>query len=231
LARTIQKSIGEFVPTRLINNSINLGTFKQWEKGFIEANYEYVWIAEADDYCSHMFLNKTLKSLNSKRDVVMSYVDTGLIDENGLFLDSLKLHIDYQSSGHWNGDYINKGIDEIKQYSYLNNTIANVSSVVFRKKIGIDYPALFSQSRNYKQAGDWVFYLNYMQLGDIAYVDKTINYYRLHGNNVSSSTKAEDHLLEIRSVYDKINNSLKLTGAHKLSQKKRIKFLKKAWNL
>lgn len=231
LSRAIEKSIGKLVPVRLINNSINQGTFKQWEKGFMEANYEYVWIAEADDYCSPRFLEKTLAPLNSNDNVVLSYVDTGFIDENGLFLESLKPHIDYQSSGHWNRDYINNGIDEIKKYSFLNNTIANVSSVVFRKKSGVDYSELFSYSRNYKQAGDWVFYLNYMQLGDVAYVDKTINYYRVHGSNVSSETKAGDHLIEIQRVYKMINKKLHLTSSHRLAQKKRIKFLKKAWGV
>lgn len=231
LARNIQKTIGKLVPIRLINNAINLGTFKQWEKGFIEAKYEYVWIAEADDYCSNRFLEKTLKPLKSNNEVILSYVDTGLIDENGLFLESLKLHIDYQSSGHWNRDYINNGIDEIKSYSYLNNTIANVSSVLFRKKSNIDYTELFSHSLKYKQAGDWVFYLNYMQLGHIAYVNKTINYYRIHGDNVSSRTKASDHLSEINTIYEEINKKLNLTGSHKKSQKKRIKFLRKAWNV
>jgi len=231
LARKIEKKINKYVPIKLINNKKNQGTFKQWAKGFSESTYDYVWIAEADDYCSSKFLEKTLKPLNDNENVVLSYTDTGFINEEGLFLDSVKVHIDYQESGHWNKDYVNRGVDEVKQYSYLNNTIANVSSVVFRKKSDIDYTELFSLSRDYKQAGDWVFYVNYMLYGDMAYIDKPINYYRLHGNNVSSKTKANDHLNEIYRVYDMLNKKLHLTKAHKKAQEKRIKFLKKAWNI
>lgn len=231
IAKEIKKSIGKYVPIRLINNKQNQGTFRQWQKGFSEAKYDYIWIAEADDYCSDKFLRSTLKPLNENNKVIISYVDTGFVNEYGLFLDSVKVHIDYQESGHWDKDYVNNGIDEIKTYSYLNNTIANVSSVVFRKIPNIDYEELFSYSRNYKQAGDWVFYVNYMMHGDIAYIDKTYNYYRLHGSNVSSTTKAKDHLSEIFKVYDMLNSKLKLSSTHKEAQKKRIKFLKKAWNI
>lgn len=231
LARKIEKAIGKYVSVTLINNTENQGTFRQWARGFSESTYDYVWIAEADDYCSPKFLEKTLKPLNDNKNVVLSYSDTGFINEEGLFLDSVKVHIDYQESGHWNRDYTNNGLEEVKSYSYLNNTIANVSSVVFRKKPEIDYPQLFALSRDYKQAGDWVFYVNYMLYGDMAYIDKPINYYRLHGSNVSSKTKAVDHLNEIYRVYDMLNKKLRLTKAHKRAQENRIKFLKKAWNI
>lgn len=231
LAQKIEQAIGEYVPVRLINNTQNQGVFKQWEKGFIESKYEYVWIAEADDFCNSKFLKSTLEPLNANSNVVLSYTDTGFMDEGGLFLDSVKIHIDYQESGHWDKSYINNGLDEAKTYSFLNNTIANVSSVIFRKKSDIDYPELFSHLRGYKQAGDWVFYVNYMLHGDIAYVDKVFNYYRLHGSNVSSTTKANDHLNEILKIYAMLHEKLQLTKSHKEAQKKRIKFLKKAWNI
>lgn len=231
LAREIKEAIGEYVPIRLINNTKNQGTFRQWERGFAESKYEYVWIAEADDFCDSKFLESTLRPLKDSKTVVISYADTGFIYEDGLFLESVKRHIDYQESGHWDSSYVNKGIDEVKGYSYLNNTIANVSSVIFRKRADINYPELFSHSRDYKQAGDWVFYVNYMLHGDIAYIDRPLNYYRLHGNNVSSKTKASDHLNEIHKVYDMLDKRLHLTKSHKQSQRKRIKFLKKAWNL
>ena len=231
LARKIKDSIGEYVPIRLINNTKNQGTFKQWEKGFIKSKYEYVWIAEADDFCNDKFLENTLKPMIGDNDVILSYVDTAFISADGLFMGSIKPHIDYQMSGHWDSNYINDGIDEIKNYSYLNNTISNVSSVVFRKTSNIDYSELFKDARDYRQAGDWVFYVNYMVYGKVAYTDRSLNYYRQHGNNVSSTTKANDHLEEILRIYDMFNKKLNLSKEHKDAQKKRIEFVKKAWNI
>lgn len=231
LAQKIKESIGKYVPIRLINNKQNQGTFRQWKKGFKESEYEYVWIAEADDYSHKDFLVSAMKPMAKNENIVLGYVDTGFIDAKGLFIESARRHIDYQKSGHWNSDYVTSGLEEIKAYSFLNNTIANVSSAVFRKRKDIDYDRIFAESAEYRQAGDWVFYVNYILYGDIAYVNKTMNYYRMHGSNVSASTKAKDHLSEILRIYDMLDKRLQLTKKQKQMQEKRIKHLKKAWNV
>ena len=50
------------------------------------------------------------------------------------------------------------------------------------------------KSGKYKQAGDWLFYVNVMSNGKIAYSKKALNYYRVHGNNVSSTMNHEKHI-------------------------------------
>ena len=231
LAKKIQAAIGELVPVRLINNTENHGTFSQWEKGFREAKYEYIWIAEADDYCASSFLENALAPLVKHEPVVISYVNTGYVNAEGLLMGDVKNDIDYQGKGHWDESYINSGLDEANQYSYINNTIANVSSVVFRKKPGINYAKLFNGARKFRQAGDWVFYVEYMMYGDVAYTDKVLNYYRIHGNNVSSTTKAQDHISEILRIQKQFTKKLGLTKRQQANMQKRIKFLKKAWNV
>lgn len=231
LAQKIKKAVSKYVTIRLINNTQNQGTFRQWNKGFNEAKYEYIWIAEADDYSHKDFLSSAMKPITNNSNVILSYVDTGFIDGGGLFIESAKRHIDYQKSGHWDKDYICSGMDELMNYSFLNNIIANVSSVIFRKRQNIDYENIFTESLNYKQAGDWVFYSNYMLYGDVSYTNKTLNYYRMHGSNVSAATKAKDHMAEILKVYKMLDDKLELTKRHKQMQEKRIKHLKKAWNI
>ena len=86
--------------------------------------------------------------LKRKEDVIR------LIDEKGLLLGTVRNDIDYQKSGHWDKSYINSGYDEAKTYTYLNNTIANVSSVVFQKKSDIDYKKLFADALKYRQVGE-----------------------------------------------------------------------------
>lgn len=231
LAEKIRGKINKYVPVRTINNQDNLGTFTQWENGFSEARHEYVWIAEADDYSDVKFLQTAIAPCLNNPSVVMSYVNTGYVDEKGLLLGNVKNDIDYQKCGHWNKDYVNNGFDEAKNYTYLNNTIANVSSVLFRKKKNINYKKLFVDARRYRQAGDWVFYVNYMVYGDIAYTDKIHNYYRLHGNNVSSTTKAQDHINEILEIQRLFIAKLKLNKQQQKKMTKRITMLKKAWNV
>lgn len=231
LAKKIKAAIGEYVPVKLINNTENQGTFRQWRRGFREAKYDHIWIAEADDYSHSSFLASVMKPFRSNDNIVIGYVDTGFVDGNGVFIESARRHIDYQNSGHWDSDYVIDGREEVERFSYLNNTIANVSSVVFQRRPDIDYEAIFSESSSYRQAGDWVFYVNYAFYGDIAYVNKTFNYYRMHGSNVTASTKAKIHLAEIEKIYKMLDARLQLTDDQKQKQQKRIKMLKKAWNI
>jgi glycosyltransferase involved in cell wall biosynthesis len=229
LADEIKNKINLLVPVRTINNKKNAGTFRQWEKGFDRAKYDLIWIAEADDYCDTNFLLYALEPLKQNPEVVISYTNTGYVDKDGVLLGDVRNDIDYQQSGHWDNSYVNNGIKEAKQYSYLNNTIANVSSVVFRKKPEIDYSKLFENAREYRQAGDWVFYVNYMAHGDVAYTNKVLNYYRVHGNNVSSTTKAQDHIAEILKIQERFITMLSLNTKQKAMMKKRVDLLRKAW--
>lgn len=231
LATHIQSEVTEYVPIRLINNKVNRGTFSQWELGFKRAKLDYIWIAEADDYSDEDFLKHAVAPLDNDDKVVISYVNTGYVNEVGLLLGDVENDIDYQQSGHWSSDFISDGKDEARCYTYLNNTIANVSSVVFRRRKDIQYAELFEEARKYRQAGDWVFYVNYMIYGRIAYTHKILNYYRIHGSNVSSTTKAKDHIGEILDIQKYFIAKLKLENEHRAKMAARIRLLEKAWGL
>ena len=224
------KSLKPYIKVRTVYNEKNSGSaFKQWQKGFELATGDYVWIAEADDYCDKKLLKELVKPILKDNEVVISYADTSFIDTNGCYMmKTIKPEIDIQKSGHWNSNYINNGLDEIHDYTFLNCTIANVSSALLKRG---DYSEYLNLSCNYKQAGDWLFYVNLMSLGKIAFVNKPLNYYRVHGNNVSSVMNKKKHLDEITSIYEYINSNFKLKEDAKKLQKDRIEFLKKAWRV
>ena len=141
---------------------------------------------------------------------------------------SIKPEIDILKTGHWDKDFTAEGIDEINKHAYLNCTIANVSSVLFKND---DYSLYFKESGKFKQAGDWLFYVNVIKNGKISYSNKPINYYRVHGNNVTSVTKKQAHFDEIVKIHDKISKIIKLNKEQKKNINDRYKFLKKVWNL
>ena len=70
-----------------------------------------------------------------------------------------------------------------------------------------------------------------MQLGDIAYSSKTLNYYRIHGENVSSITKKQAHMNEMKKVHAYFDKVYGLNKKQKDNINKRYKVLSKAWNL
>lgn len=222
--------LSPYINIRKVYNETNSGSaFKQWQKGFSLAKSDYVWIAEADDYCSEDLLDYLVKPLKKYSDVMISYSDTAFIDVFGnITLKSIKSEIDIQKSGHWNKSYVNDGISEIKDYSYLNCTIANVSSCLIKNG---NYNKYLEKSGSYKQAGDWLFYVNIMRKGKIAFCNKALNYYRVHGNNVSSTMNRKKHIDEINKIHSYYCKEFNLDEYHKEMMQKRVDFLKACWKV
>lgn len=226
----IVKKLNPIINIKKEYNAVNSGTaFKQWEKGFKMASGDYVWIAEADDYCEGNLISNLIKPIKKDKDVIISYADTSFVDAEGQkILKTVKPQIDIRKTGHWNKSYINYGIDEIKNYTFLNCTIANVSSCIIKKG---NYDNYLKESCDYRQAGDWVFYANVMKEGKIAYTNKVLNYYRVHGNNVSSTMNRKKHIDEINKIHSKFIKEFDLEKFHKDEMKKRIEFLKDCWEV
>ena len=226
----IESKIKKYVNVRTIYNKENSGSaFKQWRKGFEEAKGDYVWIAEADDYCESNLLKNLIKPIKKDKNIRISYADTAFTDGDGnIIINTIKPEIDILKTGHWDKSYVNDGLDEITNYSYLNNTIANVSSCIIKKD---DYSKIFEEAGKYKQAGDWIFYVYVIAKGKVAYFNKPINYYRVHGNNVTSQTKKQAHFDELVRIHKNFDKDFKLGKKQKEEIEKRYEFLRKVWYL
>ena len=226
----IVEKISKYVDIKKEYNKVNSGTtFRQWEKGFEMATGDYVWIAEADDYCEPSLIRNLIKPIKKDSDIRISYSDTAFIGSDGrIKIRTVRNMIDLMETGHWNKSYINNGHNEFDKYTFLNCTIANVSSCIIKND---DYKEFLDISKKYKQAGDWIFYANVMNEGKISYVNKTLNYYREHGSNVSSTFKKQKHLDEIKSIHNFYDKKYGLNKFQKDQIKKRYDFLQKAWNI
>lgn len=226
----IEQKISEFVNVKVVVNDINSGNaFSQWQKGINLATGDYVWVAEADDYAKKNFLNEVVSPLKKNNNIVISYADTGFIDSNGYITkNSLVDQIDILKTNHWNASYVNKGISEINSYSYLNCTIPNVSGTIIKKG---NYDEIFESAKKFHQSGDWFTYLNILNLGDISYINKTLNYYRVHGNNISQTFDKKAHILEIQRIYKFVKEKYGIDDEQQIQMYNRIKFLCKVWSV
>ena len=197
----------KFVPNK--KNSGNV--FKQWEKSFDESTGDFVWICEADDSCNKHFLNYVMRSFN-KKEVVLSYAESCAIDEDGKrTMPDFRSWIDRFGTGHWNKSYTIDGEKELRKYMCTNNTIANVSSVVFRR---IDAPInkYLREAQKFRLVGDWYFYAKYLLNGKIAYHAESLNYHRMQDKGVTLTTDKYKQFLEITAVQDSIEKDIELDG-------------------
>lgn len=188
------------IPIRFVPNEKNSGNvFSQWQKAFREAEGDYVWIAEADDSCSAMFLETVMQGFEDER-VVLSYCESLTMDEkNVLLMGDLRVWIDIFDTGRWNDNYIKEGTDEVAEAMCINNTIANVSSAVIKND---DYNAILEGAKEYHLAGDWYTYMSILKKGKIAYFKESLNYHRMQTQGLTLSTSHEKEFEEIVRLQD-----------------------------
>lgn len=195
------------VDFKVVVNKKNSGsTFEQWRRGISLSCGEYIWIAESDDLADPRFLSSLVAKLDANPEVVLAYCQSNYIDEWGEISGSAKAWTDDLDSKRWGLDFINSGIDECKYFLSVKNTIPNASGVVFRK-------ACFYQidtATNMRLCGDWLIWARLVRLGKIAFCKDSLNYFRIHANNVRSNITRDITAREFLRATREIIDSCKL---------------------
>ena len=175
--------------TSIIVNEKNSGSvFHQWKKGVEMAKGKYIWIAEADDYCENTFLEKLLPAFTNN-NVNIAYCNSNAVNADGIIEKDFYNKCGYYNglgykSSKWENDYINNGIDEIKNVLAIKNTIPNCSAMIFRKEAFLKSD--LSKIENLKCNHDWLTYVNLIKDGMINYYAQPLNYHRRHDQSVIS---------------------------------------------
>lgn len=227
LVEFVKKKYPEMKVKTIFNTKNSGNVYAQWAKGFSETTGDFVWIAEADDLCNKRFLEKVMPAFDDD-GVVISYAESRLIDENGRIRTlNARKWVDMFNTGHWKKSYVNNGRQELREVLYINNTIPNVSGVVFRKMGGSG--VLLKKAQRFRLAGDWYFYAKLLLKGKIAYNKKSLNYHRVHNGGVTSTTRAEEYYNEVVSMQDMITNEIGLDDVmrdkiqeHRVAMQKRL---------
>ena len=199
------------VKVKFIKNEKNSGlVFSQWQKGLKNITGDYFWIAEADDSCDNRFLEKVMRPFRENKNVVLSYAESKKIDEhNNIIGEDCRDWADIFHTHRWDESYIATGKDEIINSLSYNNSILNVSSLVWKNKK--EYYDIFEQAKEYKVAGDWYIYLQVLKNGDIAYNHESLNYFRKHSKSVSTTVKRNIEYSEVLKIQEDAKNTYKLT--------------------
>ncbi len=112
------------------------------------------------------------------------------------------------SSKKWLDYYVNDGKDEINSALAVKNTIPNVSSVVFDRKVLIEVLRNnIGEIKKFRVAGDWVVYLLALQSGKIAFSPKSLNLHRRHEDSITLGSFNDSQLKEILSVQKKVRDN------------------------
>lgn len=176
------------IPLKIIANEANTGKVAaQWKKGIGAAVCQYVWIAEADDYCEPM-LNQELTRLASVHAALglsIVYCQSHMCDFCGKVGTT---YYDYYASidgiyGHlFKDELVLGGNDFIANFLGVTNVIPNSSACLLSKnRLG---RLAWEEILKYKYSADWLAYLQLAQLGTIAFSPMPLNYHRRHSDSV-----------------------------------------------
>lgn len=162
--------------SQIIINTENSGSpFKQWKKGIELVKGKFIWIAESDDYCEKNLLEELMKAFD-KEEVVLSYCQSKVVDENDLVIhEDNNNWTDDLDELRWKSAYTNLGIEECKNYLSIKDTIPNTSAVVFKKEV---IKKIEWNLDKFKITGDWMFWIKILHHGDISYIPQPLNYFR-----------------------------------------------------
>lgn len=193
----------------VVNEENSGSTFKQWHKGFELAKGEVVWIAESDDSCDIILLD-TLINLYIENNAVLAFCRSCKYDVEGN-----KSFYQYQSKLY--DDMVADGKYFISQYMFDSNFVANASCAIFNHKIAMTIDKQYMSMRG---NGDWLFWIELMEYGNVCFCTKELNYFRFHSSN---TTKTLGNLgisaIEYKFIYDYVISRYNISELHKKSVK------------
>lgn len=197
--------------SHIICNKTNSGSpFIQWNRGFQYAKGDLIWIAESDDCCEPTFLENVVAEFERNSNLSFAFSRSIKIDENGNKGNILQPM--FASDVRLNGKEFNM------KFLIWGNKVWNASSVVFRKSNAL---TVNKQYMDFRGAGDWLFWIEMAEKGDVAVISEPLNYYRIYSKNTTNFMRMngmED--VEDKKIYDFIISNYHLSWINKVRLQK-----------
>ncbi len=163
----IKEYAGQPKVSQIVSNDVNSSSpFMQWQRGLSLAKGEIIWIAESDDYCEPTMLER-LVNVYVRNHCVLAFARSQVVNFRGE-----KKYISqrmFKKDGHWDG------VRFIRKYLTVGNRIYNASSCIFSRQAALKADKDFMQ---YKECGDWIFWIEIACQGNVAVVSDPLNYFR-----------------------------------------------------
>ncbi len=181
--------------TRLILSNKNSQTrFRPWLDGVKAAHGDLIWVAKADDYCSHNLLTELIKYFENSA-VMLAYCKSKLAAEGTT--DSIW---DIEESKLWADSLVKSAHQLVNKVWAIKNIIPSIGSAVFRRPLLLDK----EDSPPSEIFADWIFYLEVIRGGLVAYSKHAFNYYRFNEESVSNIYSNQFYYQEYEHVAAKL---------------------------
>lgn len=180
--------------SQIVVNETNSGSpFKQWDKGIHLANGDVIWIAESDDYCESNMLEELVGLYTTQSDIVFAYSSSILVDENGQKKPASQYNL---------GVKIFSSKDYITRVLTVGCAVGNASSAIFSRVAALKVSPIYM---SFKGSGDYMFWTELTTHGNVAVIDKRLNYFRMTGSSVTDKNyiagrAAEEDMIVLKYI-------------------------------
>jgi glycosyltransferase involved in cell wall biosynthesis len=178
---------------KIIRNKKNIGMFQNMNKCIKLTKTPYLKILASDDLISPNCLEENIKILEKYPSVNLVYNSSIVINEKGKYIFTRK---------YFNKDKkINGGVLINLILKSGRNPIGEPSCVTFRTKI-VKKKRLYFNT-DFKYVSDLDFWIKILKNGDAYYINKVLNFFRLHKTSATTSLfkKAIQEHSKIISLY------------------------------
>jgi glycosyltransferase involved in cell wall biosynthesis len=199
-------------PYQLVCNATNSGQpCSQWLAGIRKAAGRYIWIAESDDTCSPLFLERMVGHLDMGS--VLAYCRTTSIDAAGEPIKDQTFWPDAVDPDRWQHSFTIQGKELCRDFMDRGNVIANASCVVFRKPDDALLQTLGPLTASRRSTGDWLFWAHYlMQMGgSVSFESEALSCFRCHDKSTRSIDSRCREKLRFDEYSSAITSVLKIT--------------------
>ncbi|MFL0682744.1 MAG: glycosyltransferase family 2 protein [Algoriphagus aquaeductus] len=160
-----------------IRNQVNSGSpFKQWKKGLDLAKFDWIWIAESDDFSALDFLERMVKYVEV--GVHLIFCSSNEVNENGnLFIPSEE-KFPIEGEKFLESSFKMDGKSFVHKWLRYKNYIDNASSAIFFN------PRFFpKESLEMRYSGDWYFWIYLLSMrGNVVHISYKLNFFRYHSS-------------------------------------------------
>lgn len=159
-------------------NEQNTGSpFVQWENGIKIAQGEYIWIAESDDYADSHFLEYTVNAMENCPEATICLTGSFLVNMEGDFCQQ-----DYDFWQATNETRLFESHDYLMHNMLNFNSVYNASMVLFRREESL---TISDEYKKMRYCGDWLFWIELIQKGNVIEIRRKLNYFRQHSHNTT----------------------------------------------
>ncbi len=194
---------------RVVYNDTNGGrVFKQWKKGLSLAKGDLLWIAESDDKCEPTFLERLVQCFIDHPTLSLAFTKSLQFNDAGKtwISDSERLQAGVYSSRVFLNRFMSYGC-----------VMQNASACLFSREA---YELIDDRYTDFRCSGDYMFWTEIAECGDVAIVDERLNLYRKHSSNTTKfgftqginqreSKIVLDYILEKKYISKKEYNSIR----------------------